>query len=131
MYKMTTPMPPLLHTILHQNNSAIQLGMVIRVWVPDIRRVPDLTGMDMGTIFYPCSGHSIGYPSDYPQVEKIPVPYPLSTGKKSSPYPLGRVPGGYRIPIPELSSLDKSSCTKSFNGYLVMRNKWSVTWFDM
>jgi hypothetical protein len=30
-----------------------------------------------------------------------------STGKKSSPYPypLGRVPGGYRVPIPELPSL--------------------------
>jgi hypothetical protein len=29
------------------------LGMAIRVWVPDIHRVPDSMGPGMGIIFYP------------------------------------------------------------------------------
>jgi hypothetical protein len=29
------------------------LGMEIRIWVPDTRRIPDPTGTSTGTIFYP------------------------------------------------------------------------------
>jgi hypothetical protein len=31
----------------------LRLGTVIRVWLPDICRVPDSTGTGMRTIFYP------------------------------------------------------------------------------
>jgi hypothetical protein len=37
----------------HNKFRMIKVGMTIQVWVPDTRRVSDLTGTGIGTIFYP------------------------------------------------------------------------------
>jgi hypothetical protein len=31
----------------------MKVGMIIQIWLPDTRRVSDLTGTGTGTIFYP------------------------------------------------------------------------------